>query len=102
MIYLDFIQNILKQAKSRVRSYAGGMLVDVVYNRQGDEIAVLWANSETGQTEVYPFKVIDGENYTESVNGGSDFTAYGNELVDNIFQHMVKVESKQTGRPPAC
>lgn len=101
MNFQDFIQHIRTTLSSRLQSYAGGFFVDVVYNRPGNLISVIWARYLDGQTEIYNFSVIDGSKYTELVNDGHDFTDYGQKLIHDIFIHMVEVESKQTGRPPA-
>ncbi|CAD5354814.1 protein of unknown function [Enterobacter cancerogenus] len=101
MIFQDFIGDVLNETRRLVRSYAGGMFVDAVYNRQGDMISVIWARYPDGQSETYNFPVIDGSDYTEMMNNGQDFSAYRQQLIDTIYMHMVKVESEQTGRAPA-
>lgn len=101
MIYMDFIESITKDLDHRIRSYAGGMLVNVVHNYQGGEIAVVWSNAQTGATEVYRFPVVGGEEYTENVNNGSDYSSYKFNFIEEVFSKMVDVESIQTGRPAA-
>jgi len=101
MIYMDFIESITKDLDYRIRSYAGGMLVNVVHNYQGGEIAVIWSNSQTGATEVYGFPVVGGEEYTENVNNGFDYSSYKVDFIEGVFRKMVEVESVQTGRPAA-
>ncbi|KGA43206.1 hypothetical protein KU75_00365 [Pectobacterium odoriferum] len=75
------------------------MLIDIVHNRGGDEILVIWANYETQKGENYSFPIIDGEKYTEEYNAGNDFSGYKYQLVNDMFNKMIHVESTQTGRP---
>ncbi|HCM5962653.1 TPA: hypothetical protein N3X57_002913 [Klebsiella quasipneumoniae] len=100
VIHSDFIRAITSELAQKIKSYAGAMLVDVVYNYQGSEIAVVWSNANTGVTEIYGFPIVDGEAYTEGVNNGNDYSFYKINFIDNVYRQMIQVESNQTGRPP--
>lgn len=101
MIYMEFINSIIVDLDYRIRGYAGSMLVNVVHNYQGGEIAVIWSNSQTGATEVYGFPIVGGEEYAEGVNNGVDYSSYKFDFIERAFRKMVEVESIQTGRPAA-
>jgi hypothetical protein len=98
----DLIDDVMKHASEKVRSYCGGMFVGMLYNVQGNEIIVNWAHGKTGASEIYSFHIgIDSEQFYERVNNGENFDQYASNLVEKIYHHMVLVESQQMGRPPA-
>lgn len=101
MIYMNFVESIKGELAQRIRSYAGAMLVDVVYNYQGSEIVVVWSNYNTAQSEIYRFPIISGDQYTESVNDGADFSSYMTDFINDVYRSMLQVESVQSGRPAA-
>lgn len=101
--YDSFISDIITRASERVRSYCGGMFVNMVYNYQGSIISVIWSNFHTSVSEIYNFDVMSSEQFYAIVDGGeaNNLTSYADAKVIEIYHFMVKIESNQSGRPPA-
>ncbi|NCJ13406.1 hypothetical protein GW643_23865 [Serratia marcescens] len=95
----SFVNYVISSAKAKIKGYCGTLLVDVLYNVQGNAVVVVWSNYTTSQVENYTFPTVGAEDFCERTNNGEDFSQEAEGLINTIFAYMVAVESQQTGRP---